>query len=389
MNSFHPSARMSSVKMPPISRVMNRIRQLRDRGERVFGMAQAVPWYAPPVDALLKMARHLENREMHGYSPDPGFPSSRMAVAEDIRTRRGMDLDWESQLHLTCGASQAFLSALLAVTSVGDSVAVLEPYYFDHIFAIRFSGLELVSIPLEEDENGWQVPIEALAKVMEKVSALVLVNPGNPTGMVISDEIMREINELSLRTGTFLIIDETYERFVYTGDGWHPWMDEKTDNVLTIGSFSKSLGMPGWRLGYLFGPSVMLEHALKVQDSVVICPPSPSQLLLESIIGEKDWIERMSYGVKLRLERCREALSGNEHIIWREAGGGFFTLAACRTSLNSEEAAMYILEEYGIGSIPGSAFGDSGEGHLRISFGCLGDDEIDPAMEVLSGVRLP
>ena len=97
----------------------------------------------------------------------------------------------------------------------------------------------------------------------------------------------------------------------------------------------------------------------------------------------------MSAGVQRRLELCREALRGNDHISWRKAGGAFFTLAAYKSSMKAQNAAMYLLDEYGIGTIPGSAFGCSGGGHLRISFGCLSDEELEPAMKLLSKVSFP
>jgi aminotransferase len=389
MNSFSPSGRMKAVVMPPIARIMERISGLRREGGTVYSMAQAVPWYSPPERVLSELSTMLGDPHIHRYSPDPGFMTARIAVADDFHRRRGIRLDPSSELHLTCGASQAFLSALLSVTSAGDRVAVIEPYYFDHVFAIQFSGLELVSVPMAEADGRWTLPMDDLRRIMGGLKALVIVNPGNPTGTVIPDGLMRELAELAYENGTFLIIDETYERFVYTGDRWHPWMDGRPGNVLTLGSFSKSLGMPGWRLGYLFGPEALLKHALKVQDSVVICPPAPSQYLLELVIGELEWIEEMSMGVRARLHRCRSALSGNEHLHWRDAGGAFFTLAAYQGSMSSEKAAMHLLDNYGIGTIPGSAFGPSGEKHLRISFGCLSPEELDPAMEMLSQVSFP
>ncbi len=389
MNSFHPSARMRAINMPPIAEIMNRISEFKSSGRKVYSMAQAVPWYSPPTRVLDNLSSKLSEPFIHRYSPDPGFQWARKAVTEDFRVRRGIDLDPLSEIHLTCGASQAFLSALLATTNPGDNVAVIEPYYFDHVFAVKFSDLGLRSLPMIEIDGGWTVPMEDLNRVLPEVEVLVIVNPGNPTGKVIPDAVMMRILEMTAESGTYLIIDETYERFVFTGNTWHPWKDEHWKHVLTLGSFSKSLGMPGWRLGYLFGSADLLEQAIKVQDSVVICPPSPSQYLLREALKEQEWIEEMSKGVSKRLELCRSALSSSSSLVWREAGGAFFTLAAIKSSMNAQKAAMYLLDEYGIGTIPGSAFGESGEGHLRISFGCLSDEELEPAMKLLSEVSFP
>ena len=385
-----PSRRMTAIDMPPIAAIMGRVAELRREGRRVYSLAQAVPWYSPPRVSLDSLSGMMNVPAMHRYSPDPGYPSTRRAVADEFLRRRGIDLDPDRQLHLTCGASQAFLSALLAATSVGDRVAVIEPYYFDHVFAIEFSGLDLLSIPMREENGRWEMPLDEILEALPGLGALVLVNPGNPTGAVIPDRMMRRLTEYAGESDTFLLIDETYERFVFTGDGWHPWMDGEANHVLTFGSFSKSLGMPGWRLGYLFGSERMLEQAIKVQDSVVICPPSPSQLLLELALAEKDWIESKPCEVMRRRDLCRETLTrGSGNLQWREAGGAFFTLAAYPGGMPSPEAAMHVLEKYGIGTIPGSAFGPSGEGHLRVSFGCLSDEDIQPVMELLGQVTIP
>ncbi len=389
MNGFEPSARTRSIIMPPIAGIMNRVRELRNLGTDIVSMAQAVPWYTPPDRVLSRFSEKLREARLHGYGPDPGFPGTRKLVAEDFAARRNIRLDPEKELHLTCGASQAFLSALLAVTSAGDRVCLVEPYYFDHLFAVIFSDLEPVIVPMLEKDGGWIFPMDRLEQVIEDINVLVVVNPGNPTGHVIPDKTMAELSRLTMKHGVFLLLDETYERFVFTGDGCHPWSAERLPNILTFGSFSKSLGMAGWRLGYLFGGEKILEQALKVQDSVVICPPSPAQVLLELAIGEKEWTETMSASIRLRMHACEQALDHNPHFHWRKVGGGFFTLAAYDGGATSERVALHLLEEHGIGTIPGSAFGDAGEGHVRISFGCLPPGEVDAAMERVSHMTLP
>lgn len=378
---------MAKVHMPPIHPIMNRVREMRERKETIFSMAQAVPWYGPPVQAVTEFRKRMDSPGFNFYSPDPGLPSTRAALAEHIRIRRGISLDPDTQLHLTCGASQAFLSALLSVADPGDRAVVLEPYYFDHVFALKFSDLKTDSIPMIEG-TGWEIPWAELERSIPSASVMVLVNPGNPTGAALSEQEIRRIVKLTGENDCALIIDETYERFNFTGSSFHPWQEEKADHVLTLGSFSKSYSLSGWRLGYLFGAGHVLEEALKVQDSVVICPPTPSQFLLEECLKVHGWVEQRSEEVRHRLNLCRKAMESSAGLEWREAGGGFFTLAEIPEEMNSYKLAEYLIDEYSIATIPGDAFGSAGKGHLRFSFGCLSDEELEPAMKALASVDL-
>ncbi len=380
------SNRMNAVHMPPIHPMMNRIREMRRHGEKVFSMAQAVPWFGPPERALQALMQRAGEPFTHLYSPDPGLDSTRRALADDLARRRGIEVDPDTELHLTCGASQAFLGALLSVADQGDRVIVIEPYYFDHMFAIQFSGIQPDIVSMRET-GGWEFPWEQVSRRIPGAKALVLVNPGNPTGAVLSEGELKELAAATENHGCALLIDETYERFNFSGSSWHPWKEEKVGHVLTLGSFSKSFGISGWRLGYLFGPGNLLGEALKVQDSVVICPPTPAQILLEECLRIDGFSELKAAGVLARLNSCRKALEHAEGLAWREAGGGFFTLAAC-PGRNSYEVSEQLLSQYRIGTIPGGAFGAAGEGHVRISFGCLPDHLLSEAMDALASVRL-
>lgn len=373
--------------MPPIHSIMNKVRQMREQGQQVFSMAQAVPWYQPPLEAIEALKHEMHTDGFHLYSPDPGLLSTRTGLCREIRNRRGISLDPLKELHLTCGASQAFVSALMAVADPGDRVVVLEPYYFDHVFAVQFSNLELDSVPLVED-TGWSIPWKKLEERIPGAKVMALVNPGNPTGAVMTEEEIRRLVKLTGENGCTLIIDETYERFNFTGSSHHPWMENHLEHVLTIGSFSKSYSLSGWRLGYLFGADYILKEALKVQDSVVICPSTPGQILLEKCLDLQGWVEKRAQEVEHRMRMCRDAMKSSQGLEWRESGGGFFTLAKTPEGVNSYDLANYLIENYGIATIPGDAFGTSGKQHLRFSFGCLSDEEIAPAMAALERVDL-
>lgn len=381
------SKRTEQINMPPIHSIMNKVREMRESGQTIFSMAQAVPWYGPPREAVESMKLKMDQKGFHFYSPDPGLMSARVALSKEIKNRRGISLDPAKELHLTCGASQAFVGALMAVADPGDRVVVLEPYYFDHVFAVQFSNLELDSIPMIE-HSGWDIPWKELEDKIPGAKVMALVNPGNPTGASLSEEDIRRIVKLTGENNCTLIIDETYERFNFTGSSYHPWMESDQEHVLTLGSFSKSYSLSGWRLGYLFGADHILEQALKVQDSVVICPPTPGQILLQQCLTLHGWVENRSAQVEHRLHLCRNAMQQSKGLEWREAGGGFFTLAKTPEGMNTYALADHLIDNYAIATIPGDAFGKTGKEHLRFSFGCLSDSELIPAMAALSSIDL-
>ncbi len=381
------SKRTTQIHMPPIHSIMNKVRTMRENHEEIYSMAQAVPWYSPPQESVNLLKNNMGKKGFHFYSPDPGLLSTRTALTEDMKKRRNLSINPASELHLTCGASQAFVSALMAVADPGDRVIVLEPYYFDHVFAIQFSNLELDSIPMVEDA-GWSLPWEKLEERIPDAKVMVLVNPGNPTGAVLTEEEIRRIVKLTGENNCVLIIDETYERFNFTGSTFHPWMETNQEHVLTLGSFSKSFSLSGWRLGYLFGADYLLEQALKIQDSVVICPSTPGQILLEHCLKLNGWVEKRSLEVKHRLDLCKDAMNKSKGLQWKEAGGGFFTLAQIPDEFDSYALADHLIENYAIATIPGDAFGETGKHHLRFSFGCLSDQELEPAMAALASVDL-
>ena len=385
MNSPPVSRRVLDTPSPAIAEVMGLAGQMTALGRRVFSMAQATPWYGPPEGALEALSARLAEPRTSMYSPDEGFLSTREAVARDMASRRGIRLDPGTEIHLTVGASQAFLSALLAVTDPGDRVLLVEPWYFDHEYAVRFAGLVRDGAAMTAGPGGWEFPMEDILGRIPGSRCLVLVDPGNPTGALLSGGELDALVEACARSGTFLLLDETYERFRFAPGSSHPWSaGARPGHVITFGSFSKTFGMPGWRLGYLFGDSGILGHALKVQDSAVICPPAPSQIMLERALESGGWVEERLAGLKSRLDACRSAVRASDALGWVEPGGGFFAMVRLPPGVASRDAARILLLEHGIAAVPGSAFGPAGEGFLRLSFGCLPDADIEPAMAALS-----
>jgi len=380
------SHRVDSIRKPPIAEVYNAARDLEKAGREIIRLGQAVPWFGPPDWALEQFIDQIHEPAVSRYSPDPGFPELRILLSERWFGNRGFFIDPLNELHITVGASQAFMSALTTVADSGNMVVLSDPYYFDHLYAVQFLDCLPHFVPMRETDDGFSYDVNGTIEAIKNgARVVVLVHPSNPTATVIPASDLQRIAISCARHRCYLILDETYERFLYDQiPAWHPWMDKETRPwCLTIGSFSKTFGMAGWRIGYLFGPASLLEQALKVQDSVAICAPVPAQFLLKIILnGPVDkWLE-----VRIRELHRRRRLTEDtfnrpgSFLRWRQASGAFFTFLAYGSRRSSADIAIEILRTTGAALVPGSSFGSMGEYHLRLSFGSSTAEELDTAL---------
>ncbi|MBN1424353.1 pyridoxal phosphate-dependent aminotransferase [Candidatus Fermentibacteria bacterium] len=388
------SRRVASIASPPIGRIAALAAARERDGQRVIRLGQAVPWYGPPSWALDAMASSLHDPVLHRYSVDPGLADVRKLVCARWFSDRGFRIDHESQIHLTCGASQAFFSALTVVADPSQRVVLTNPYYFDHLFAVQFLGLEPRLVAMREETEGFRLDVEALIReIRAGCAAVVLVNPSNPTGSVASDDDLRRVAGECAASNTACIIDETYEKLTFDRRArWHPWHDPKTRAVtLVVGSFSKSLGMAGWRLGYLLGQELLMAEALKVHDSVAICAPVIAQRLLGAILRGPyvEWTKDKLRDLEERRQIVRSALQAAPFFHWRPTAGGIFSFLPYRGASTSVDVAAKVLGETGVSLVPGSAFGPAGEGHLRLSFGSSSREDLQEALEVLTAYDPP
>jgi len=237
--------------------------------------------------------------------------------------------------------------------------------------AVVALGATPVDAPIG-DRAGFEVRWSDIAPhVSAKTRAVVLCNPSNPTGAPVSSADGEEIVREAAARGIAVISDETYRAFVYEGTHWSAasapgWRD----NVIVVGSFSKAFGMMGWRVGYVLADAGVCEQIVKVQDAMIICAPVISQMAAEAAVRES-WDYPFSFHPELR--RRRKALAGALDAIpglhWTPTRGALFALVRVDGCDDSAALARDLLERTHVVTIPGSAFGPSGEGHLRLSYG--------------------
>jgi aspartate/methionine/tyrosine aminotransferase len=350
----------------------------------VLHLGQAIPDLLPPAACLDELAAHLDDRSLHTYSPDQGLPILREAIAEDYRIRLGLTVDPETEILITAGANHAFFQALLATAPPAGRLVLPAPYYFNHAMAAQMLGLEALEWPMTVCGERFGLDPDRLppAAARPGTAGVVCINPNNPTGTVFSDREIRGLVDLCGRHDWVLYYDEVY-RLLAFGDEppLHPFrVDGGRERTLVIGSFSKLFGMTGWRVGYLIAPPEMIRQLLKIQDTTLICAPVPAQRLAADCLRR---FPDYPAGYREDLRRRAAALAGEIRAIaglrWRQPAGALFTMIAYPGDRPSQEVAEALIRTEGVVVIPGAAFGRSGEGQLRVSFGFADEARIREA----------
>jgi aspartate/methionine/tyrosine aminotransferase len=377
--------RILELELPPFDPLNARAAQLRASGHDVISLGQALPFYPPPASVLRAAQAALERTDVHGYTTDPGRPSLRRALAERLREELRIECGPEDLL-ITAGANHAFTTALTTLVSAGDEVVLPAPYFTNHQMAIQAAGAHAIEAPVADRELYSLTWDDIAPALTERTRAVVLCNPSNPTGAPVSAAAgARIVSELASRD-ILVISDETYMHFVYGGEHWSAAaVPDWRRNVVVVGTFSKSFAMMGWRVGYMLADASVCVQATKVQDAMIICAPTISQMAVEAAIRE-DWNYARRFHADLleRRRRLSDALTRSDGVSWAPTQAGFFAFVRIDGCTDSNALALQLLEDTHVVTIPGSSFGQSGEGCLRLSYGSVDADALTKAVDRLT-----
>ncbi|PON58907.1 L-threonine-O-3-phosphate decarboxylase [Trema orientale] len=363
--------RALETEMPIMVKIQELVRGSKD----VMSLAQGIVYWQPPKEALNKVKELVWEPLISKYGADEGIPELRAALLKKLRQENKLH---KSSVMVTSGANQAFVNLVLTLCDAGDSVVMFAPYYFNAYMSFQMTGVTDILVgpcdpkTLHPDAD-W---LERTLLESRPVPKLVtVVNPGNPTGTYIPEPLLKRIADLCRKAGSWLVVDNTYEYFMYD-DLKHSCVEG--DHIVNIFSFSKAYGMMGWRVGYIAYPTAVegfSAQLLKVQDNIPICAAIISQYLaLYSLEMGPEWVtERVKALVKNR-EILLEALSplGEEAVKGGE--GAIYLWAKLPDNfVNDEDVVRWLAHRHGVVAIPGSACGCSGT--LRISFGGLEEED--------------
>ena len=303
------------------------------------------------------------------YTSNQGLPELREEISKWNKRKYNLDYAPEEVI-VTCGGSEAIDVALRACINPGDEVIILEPNYVCYEPDIIMAGGIPVKIKLK-NENEFRLTPQELEAVITPKSKILLMNyPNNPTGAIMAKEDLEKIAKVIIKHDLLVISDEIYSELTYSGNHFSIGaLDGMRDRTITINGFSKTYSMTGWRLGYVIGPRAIMDQVKKIHQFVVMSAPTISQYAgLEALRNGDEDIERMRKEYDKRRKYLLNEFS-RLGLPCFEPKGAFYIFPDIRKyGMSSEEFATELLNKEHVVVVPGTAFGDSGEGFVRISY---------------------
>ena len=353
--------------------------------EDVVSLGVGEPDFITPWHIREEAVFSLERRRTM-YTSNAGMPELRGEISRYTLAQYGLRYHPGTQVLVTVGASEGIDVALRAIVNPGDEVLVVEPCFVSYQPCVLMAGGVPVSVPTCA-ENDFRVTADDIeSRITPKTKAVMLCYPNNPTGAILQREGLERIADLLRERNIVVISDEIYAELTY-GDAPHtsiaslPGMYEKT---IVLNGFSKAFAMTGWRLGYACGPGELIAAMTKIHQYIIMCAPTTAQYAgIEALRNGTESVVAM----RKEYDARRRFMLGELHkmeIDCFEARGAFYLFPSIRRfGLTSEEFCTRLLREQRLAVVPGTAFGDCGEGHVRCSYAY----SIDSIKEALSRLR--
>ncbi len=304
------------------------------------------------------------------YTANAGLMELRQEISNYLYRKYNLSYSAKDEVLVTVGGSEAIDLALRAMLDPGDEVIVPEPSYVSYVPCVALADGDLVTIPLQEAHQFRLQPEELEAAITSKTKIVVLSYPNNPTGAIMNQEDLEAIAKVIIDNDLYVISDEIYSELSYQEEHISiaslPGMAERT---IVINGFSKAFAMTGWRLGYAAGPKVILEEMTKIHQFAIMAAPTSSQYAGIAALRDCDReVQEMRESYNQRRRYLMNALKELNLPCFEPYGAFYVFPNISEFGMTSEEFATQLVLEEKVAVVPGSAFGDSGEGFIRISY---------------------
>ncbi|MBP8592881.1 MAG: aminotransferase class I/II-fold pyridoxal phosphate-dependent enzyme [Ruminococcus sp.] len=337
--------------------------------EGVISLGVGEPDFSTPW-VIRKAAIKVLERKHIIYGPNKGLVPLRAAVSDRIEKKHGVRYDSEKELIVTVGGSEAIDLAIRGLIDPGDEVLVVEPSFVCYAPLVELTGGVAVPVPTRI-ENNFKLTAEDLRdKITDRTKLLILPFPNNPTGAIMTREDLEPIAELLRDTNIIVLSDEIYSELTYGRRHCSIIeLEDMRERTIYVNGFSKAYAMTGWRLGYVAAPAPIISQIAKIHQYGIMCSPYISQnAAVEALTSCDAEVAKMvdEYNVRRRYLVSEFNRLG---LTCFNPEGAFYVFPCIKsTGLSSEEFCERLLYENKVAAVPGSAFGDSGEGYIRISY---------------------
>lgn len=362
--------KMKRIAFAGIGRVTEKVNQMAAAGKTVVRFQLGQPDFDTPVNIKEAAKRSLDEGNT-SYTSNYGMRALRQAIADKLERMNGLKVDPNSNIMVTCGAQEALAAVISAFIEKDDEVLIGDPSYLLYANLVKLNQGIPVFVPLLEEKN-FAFDMSYLEHaVSDRTRLLILNTPGNPTGTLMSRKDLEELADFCEKHDLLVIADEAYEQVLYDGQEHISFatLPGMFDRTVTLQSFSKTYSMCGWRIGYAVAPKELMRVIIRAHHPIVMSANSFAQAgAIEALTGPQDSVRNMVKEFDRRRKLVYEGL--------KEAGipcaypqAAFYLFPdISQFGMSCFEFADYLLDNYGVATVPGVEFGSMGEGHVRISY---------------------
>ena len=360
---------------------------LSARVEGAASLTWGLPSFRTPEYIRRGVKQYLdEDLDAGKYTLPDGLSELRELVVATHKKKTGIDVDADENVMISAGNMQGLNTLFHTMLDPGDEIILTDPCFASHIQQINLFSGKSIYWPLDENNN-WSLDIDLLPDLItDKTQAIVLVSPSNPTGKIFSEDELIRVGRIAKQHNILIIIDDPYSDFVYDHRDKYfnlASVEELKEHLVYLYSFSKSYAMSGWRLSYMVMPAELKREALKVHDATMICAPRISQLAgIVALSQPSNHKQEFATILQSRRELICQRLDNIPQVFANQKPeGAYYVFPKIITEhTNSKEFAIDLLNKTRVAVTPGSAFGPSGEHHVRMAY-CVDEDTINLAFD--------
>ena len=359
--------RVRSIEPSPTVRISDLIAESQGQGQKILSLAIGEPDFPTPAHIVDAAKKALDNGYTK-YTAAPGIRELRAAIAEKSQKENGIPAKPENVI--VAPTKHTLFMTFMALLESGDEAVIPDPGWVSYAPMVTLAGAKPVPVRAA-DEDGFVPSAETVADaITPRTRLLVLNSPSNPAGSVYTRAQMRGLADLAADHDLTVVSDEIYEKILYEGEHVSPAsLEGMFDRTVTVNGFSKTYSMTGWRLGWLVAPTPMYQQIVKVQEHTITCATAFAQKAgVAALRGPTGPLKAMVDEFRARRDLVLRELKKIDRLSTDRPTGAFYVFPRVDIGLESASLAERILKEANVAVTPGSAFGDAGEGHLRLSY---------------------